>query len=869
LLHTIDANVAVADPLPARVGRFTIDRQLGTGGMARVWLAWDGRYSRHVALKRLPPEFKDNERSRRLFEREADRVSKLHNEHITEVYECVEQGGELFVVMELVVGVTLRERLRDPLSLDEAVRIAIECAEALAAAHTQGLVHHDIKPENIMLCHGTGMVKVCDFGVARQMPAFAGRGQATNDPDATGGTLAYMAPEVLLDQLPDGRADIFSLGVVLYEMLTRRSPFATDDKKDVAERVLSDSPPALRTSMPSAPVELGAIVGRMLAKEPAARYSSAADLLRDLLELEWVLKARDQVKTEPDVARARRLRAQGVRVPWVAAWTAITLIAPALVVPQAAWPPLPGLPVQKSLAVLRFGVSGGDVTHRAFCDGLAQAMTTRLTRLTTGRTLQVAPFAEVQARHVLTPADARHMLGANLVLTGLCERNGDRERVTYVVSDATSGRQLRADSQSDLAIASLSLQERVVDGVVRMLAITPRASSSDRPHMSVAAAYAAYLEGRGALLEYGRPDNVDKAANAFERALRLDPKFAPALAGLGEAYWRRYELTRDMRWMTAGREQCERAAELQDTLPEARVCLGDLDNRTGRSEEAVGHFRAALAAEPTNDAAYRGLGYALEQVKNLVEAERTYRQSKAVRPTYWAGYSWLAAFLVRQGRYAEAAEEYTYALSLAPENARLSRSRGAIYILLGRFEEGIADLERANTLEPTAEGFTNLGVTYFNLRMFRDSVAMLERAVRTGAPDFSTLASLGDAYYFSPDRRSDARDAYRRALAVGVRELTTNPRNGWNEIRMASVHAALGEHARALECLRKGLADAGDDNESAFFAAVTYARLGDRERAMEALERSAALGYSRADIRMRVDFDRLRSDPRFAKIVSQ
>jgi serine/threonine protein kinase/tetratricopeptide (TPR) repeat protein len=859
--------VLPADLSHTRVGRFQIDRKLGAGGMGEVYLALDTGVGRMVALKRLAARFRDDDRFRRRLEHEARRVSRLSNEHIVAIYESIEQDAEVFLVMEYVDGITLHERMRDGIPLDESLRIALECAQGLAAAHTQGIVHHDIKPENIMLCHDGGTTKICDFGVARRLPGFfSGDGAQDVEEETHGGTLRYMAPETILDKAPDGRADIFSLGVVLYEMLTRQSPFLAESRSTVRRRILDHEPARVRRLNPQVPVDLERVVCRTLAKDPSDRYSSAADLLKELLDVARALQTADEDPTEPSTTPEDRQRAPVV-VPQKA-YLAAALLLPTLLLPVTAGPAPSDLPAQKSLVVLRFRTQGGDLTHQAFCHGITQTLTARLTRLTAGRALQVAPPAEVAAQHVTTPSEAHATFGANLALSGLCARQGDYVRVTYALADTASGRQLRADSTIDAATASVAIQDRVVDGAMRMLDIAPTTVTARATRTIVPAAMAEYLVGRGALLDYGKPGNVTIAIDAFKRALAIDAAFAAAYAGLGGAYVKQFELTRDVTWTDSSRQACGHAVELDRGLSEAHICLGDLDNRTGRHEEAVGEFRLALATEPTSDDAYRGLAYALEQLGKADDAEKTYREAIRLRPAYWAGYGWLASFLLRQGRYQEAAEHYTFALSLSRDNVRLLQSRGAIYVLMGRYEEGIADLERANAVQPTAEGFTNLGATYFNVRMFPEAVAALENATRDAPSDFSTVASLADAYYFAPGKRPRAARMYRQALTLGEKELLANPRNAWVHVRMASLQAMIGNRDAAIEHVRRGTTMAAEDNETAFFAAVTFARLGDQGRALEWLQRAATMGYSRAEIRMRVDFDRLRGDARFATIVA-
>jgi len=498
-------------------------------------------------------------------------------------------------------------------------------------------------------------------------------------------------------------------------------------------------------------------------------------------------------------------------------------------------------------------VTGGDITHQAFCEGLGQALGSSLMTLDGRGGLEV-----IQGR---TP-------GANLQLGGHCDRHGDRVDVVYTIDNPVTHQRVRGDRVSETAGSSLAIQRRLIESVVRQLGLPADLPTAVTERPANAAAFDAYLAGRRSLLDYDRPENIAQAIDAFKRALAIDATFASAQAGLGEAYRRQYEATRELAWIESGRQACQAAVAIQPGLAVARVCLGDLDNVAGRYEDALGEFRRALAAEPASDDAHRGAAYALERLGRVDEAEQTYRAAIRLRPEYWAGYSWLATFLHRQGRYAEAAEQFGFALALSPENVRVRRSRGAIYVLMGRFEEGIADFEAANAVRPTMEGFINLGLAYFTFHMFRESITALEEASRRGPQDFSLLANLGDAYHAVPDQQAKAADIYRRALEQGARELGTDPRNAWIHVRLASVYAALADRSHALDHLRTGIALAHDDNESAFFVAVAFARLGDADRTFEWLHKAIAGGYSRAEIRLRVDFERWHNDPRFTALVA-
>src|SRR4051812_6436278 len=269
-------------------GRYVFVCRIGVGGMGEVYRAEDTRLKRTVAIKRLPIQKREDERLRSRLQAEAERTSALNHPNVAIIYDVLEENREFLIVMEYVEGTTLRERLTKPFALDEFFRVAIQLADGLAAAHEKGIVHCDIKPENIML-PGTaassqtgsgGQAKLLDFGIARHM--------ATDDGTDTGmragiaGTPGYVPPEVILGEPPSARSDIFALGVTFYEMLTGHHPFLTGNPLGAVQRILHDEPPPVSQPPVRYPAALEKIIARMLAKEAGQRYASAAELARDL-----------------------------------------------------------------------------------------------------------------------------------------------------------------------------------------------------------------------------------------------------------------------------------------------------------------------------------------------------------------------------------------------------------------------------------------------------------------------------------------------------------------------------------------------------------------------------------------------------------
>ena len=863
------------------VGRFAVRARLGRGGMGEVYQAEDTKLKRTVALKRMAPRLQADEYYRRRFLKEAERASSLTHQHIADIYDVLEEDGEIFVVMEYVEGETLRQRLGKPMPVSEFLPMAVQCGEALAAAHEKGVVHRDIKPENIML-NSSGQVKILDFGVAKRLPrpddVTVSEAIESTIPGLSG-TSGYMAPEVLLERESDERVDIFSLGVVFYEALTGRHPFRAESFLATSNRILREVPTPVSRLNPSLPGELDHIMDRMLAKDPAERYGTARDLVRDLGTLgrgealpaiqprrQTLAGMRAWLRRVPALARSRVAAVSLVLV------LALGVGAVVLRQPLRNWLGLTPLPEKKNLVVLSFETAGsGGPENRAYTDGLMEALTANLTRLTATHALQLTPASEVRARRMATPDEARKETGANLVLVGTVNREGNAVRVNFALVDANTQRQLRTRTVTGTASNPFAFQERVVAGVLDTLDIglqreerNPLAGS----HNTQPATYDAYLQGRGYLQDFYKLENVERAIQAFQRAVEIDPNYAPAHAGLGEAYWKKhYYHTREARWVEPARQACEQAVKLDEKLAAAHLCLGVVYSGTGAYEKAVEELNRALEVEPTNDKAYRDLGYAQEQLRQMEAAEQTYRRAIKLRPHYWAGYTWLGGFYYKQARYAEAGEQFWQVVSLAPDNYRGYYSLGGIYLAQGRYPEAIAMLERSVALRPSAEASSNLGTAYFSLQRYREASHAYEKAVKLAPANYLMWGNLADAYYWDPPMRDQAADAYRKAVSVAEEGLKVNPRSPHLLGNLAYYHAMVNEREPALRYLRRALQVAPDDPDLRFKAALVHNQLGEPERALKWLVQALTAGLSPAIVRDTPNLKNLLETSRMQELV--
>ena len=857
------------------VGRFRIGERLGKGGMGEVYRAEDTKLKRTVALKRLAPSLRADSLYRHRFLEEAERASRFGDAQVAAVYDVLEERGEIFLILEYVEGQNLRQRLRQPLSLDEFFRIAMQCAEALVSAHGHGIVHCDIKPENIMLS-SAGKIKILDFGVAKHLP----RSDQSSTVDRAGtfaGTPAYMSPEVLLERVPDGRADIFSLGVVFYEVLTGQHPFLAGSFVATTDRIRNETPTPVRIFNRSVTPELEALVNKAMAKDASHRYTSANELLEALREVHGDLSDAGLARVVPlrveDPPKKKRI--------WVWAALVAALLLCALVYWQAKsftfWQSktkgaidLGGSSTPVQLAVLPFAPMADDPGSKAFCNGLTETLTAKLTQLTDNYPLQVVPTSEIRSEGVTSVEQARKNFGVGLVLAGSLHSSGNQVRVTYTLVDAKTNRQLRAETVDADVSDAFAVEDRVVDGTLRMLGL---AINRDERVVLAAhgtgdpSAYDQYLRGRGYLLDYHKHENIDSAISAFNRALTLDPNYAEAYAALGKAYWLGFQEEPGSKWVEKARSACNQAVAIAPKLAEGWTCLGIVYRATGEYEQAVANFQKATVLDPTSDDAFRGLAGAYQKLNRPAEAEATFRKAISLRPQYWAGYSWLGAFYYDRGRYADAAKMFQEVITLAPDNFRGYSNLGGIYVAMGQYQNATSTLEKSVSIRPTGPAYLNLGTAYFSRRNFEAAASNYEQGLKLGGDDWLSWGNFADACYQLPGRREQAMNAYGKAIQLADADLKVNPRDGLTWAYRSTYLAMLDRKDEALTSLQKAISFSPQDPDVRLRAALVYNHFEDTDRTIEWLQKARAAGTSASLIRGTPDFDHLSGDPRLQAIL--
>ena len=662
-------------------GRYAIVRELGHGGMATVHLARDLRHRRDVAIKALRPRLAAQVGAAR-FLREIEVVANLQHPHILPLFDSGAADGVRYYVMPYVAGGSLRDRLgRDgPLPVADAVRLTREVALALACAHRRGLVHRDVKPENVLLSEDAHAL-VADFGIARAVDRSArddgttGAPEALTNPGLVIGTPAYMAPEQAVGHPDtDHRADLYALGIVAYELLAGTHPFAGRSSSAMLAAHLREAPEPLRMRRPDAPPALAALVMRLLAKLPEDRPQSATEVVRLLDEAAATTPA-DGPAVHERIGRlasrltTRRSAAAVVALVAVGVITAVTAVA-------LRWSA--AAPVQPVLVVLPFENVGapGDAY---FADGLTDEVTTRLALVSAMRVIGRASARQYKGS-TRDPRDIARELGATHLLTGTVrwERSSDgtgRVRVSPELVRASDRATVWAKPYEGPLEDVFRVQAIVAEEVAAALDVALRAGErrivTARPTANVAA-YDAYLRGLAGLARPARQSSAvarDAAIAEIERAVSLDPSFAAAHARLAEAYLATHAVTGDDARLARARASVERAWELDSALIDSRLARARFLMASGDPAGAYRVARAAVAAAPGQAEAHFRLAEVEEALGQVESAIASAQRAAVLDPRSPEAPAVIAGLYHMTSRYAQSVEYREREIALGPDNA--------------------------------------------------------------------------------------------------------------------------------------------------------------------------------------------------------
>jgi len=796
------------------LGHYRIAEKIGAGGMGEVYRAHDEHLSRDVAIKVLPSGTLSDQSARRHFRNEALALSKLNHPGIATIYDFDTQDGVDFLVMEYIPGITLSEKLAGrPLAEKEVIALGTQLAEALAAAHAEGVVHRDLKPGNVRVT-GDGRLKILDFGLAKlQLPVMPNAATESIDQTlARSGTLPYMAPEQLLGEEADPRTDIHAAGAVLYEMATGQRPFGKLERAQLITAILQQAPAPPGQLNPRVPADLERLIGKCLEKEPENRYQSAKELAVDLRRLSTPssVKASWRVVERP---RSRVRRKALLGLTGVLALTAVLATAVLLGLNLNRWRDRllgkeAGARIH-SLAVLPLVNLSGDPEQEYFADGMTEELITDLSKI--GSLKVISRTSVMQYKDARKPLrEIGRELGVEGVIEGSVRRVGDRVRITAQLIYASSDTHLWAESYDRDLHDVLKLQGEVAQIIANEVnaKVTPQEQARLSGKRSIdPEAYQAYLQGRYYWNKRTEED-IQKAIGYFQKAINKDPNYALAYAGLADSYLV-LSLYSNAPWQDTYRQAkaaATKALEIDDNLAEAHATLAS--TRAGEQWDLAG---------------------ALTELARAIQ----------LNPNYATGHQWYAEYLVCSGDAEKAIAQIRRAQELDPLSLVINSTYGYILFQARRYDDALAQARKTLGMDANFYlGHQLLGEVNEQRGMFEEAITERQRA--------ATLAG------------ESAEEAGRRALLLRSAYAKKGAKGYWQERLQLAM-----KDAKQSKDLPYELTDS-----SPYRLAVLNARAGRNEAAIGLLQKAFNQhDYGLYYLKTAPALDGLRSDPRVASLM--
>ena len=868
------------------IGHYKISKRIGSGGMGEVYLATDVTAGRKAALKLLPIRFTGDAERLKRFQQEAHTVVALNHPNILTVYEIGEDHSTHYIASELIEGETLRQRLmRGPMQLSEAVDVAIQVASALAVAHEAGIVHRDIKPENIML-RPDGYVKVLDFGIAKLAEsAFA---EATTDRQepmtvigtilgSVLGTVRYMSPEQACGEHVDQSTDIWSLGVVLYEMLTGHVPFTGDTPQDVMSSILEKEPPPLTRYIAHAPAELQQIVSKTLRKDRRQRYPSAHELLEALKHL------RHKLEVEAELQRSTAVPSW---LRWTRSPIALVLVALAFALALA----LPfyrhqnvttNSPPEKSVAVLPFENLSKDEDNAFFAGGVQDEILNDLAKVADLKVISRTSVMKYKSDLKRNLREIAKTLGVSHVVEGSVQRDGGRVRVSAQLIDARNDTHLWAEHYdrdvADVFAIQSEIAQRIADQLKANLSPAEKAAITERPTTDLVA-YAYYTKAKEIVDIYDNWEGAEKSGNQkvelLEKAIQRDPNFALAYCVLAKTQEDISGLViDDPRRDELAKKAAETAVRLRPDLGEAHLELARyyfyaFDYDRARDELSIVRHKLpnnaeALFIEAKTDRAQNRWDDALANLQKANQLDPRNGQIVYHLAMNYFGmrrYSELEQFLRRAGTSGTLGDQWTQILL---SEAKLAQGDPV----------AAQDILKQVPLDfsPTAE----IWGTRFNAALYLRDYDAANRVIVATPAKWADLAFDGVVARARGDKQK-AQAAFAAAREKMEAQQGDKPKDAPYFASVAKLDAGLGRKDEAIREARQAvdlLPIAKDADLGPVYVAnlaLVYAWTGERDRALEQLEIVATVpgGPSYGDLRFNPCWDSLRGDKRFDKIVA-
>ena len=851
--------------------RYRIESILGQGGMGRVYKAYDKDLDRLVALKVVRPGVMAEGDALRRFKQELILASKISHKNILRIHDMGDVGGVRFITMAFVEGQDLFHILKDnpKMPLERVLNYARQLGEALAAAHAEGVIHRDLKPQNILV-NKDDQIFVSDFGLAK---SFQESAVAMTRTGAFMGTPRYMSPEQVEGKPADQRSDIYAFGLMLYEMVTGDVPFVGESTLKVMYQRIQEKPKSPKIQNPALPNWFVRVIMRCLERDPAARYQSMYEILADLQGGKSASGSRTVQIQLPEFTQNRSTW-------YIAAGIALLLILIAIppvrhLVTGA--PPsgkslvagVPPLSKGKFVAILPFRILGDQQALGYVAEGLNDALETKLFQL---KDLHLASDNAVSRVSDKDPLEkTARSLGVNLIVVGAIQGDPTRMAVDIHIEDIADGKRIWSQQFTGVPQDLLSIEDQISGELVTALNVKQTneelARTAERPTDNEAA-YDLYLRGRQAYRGRDSIKGTQTAMDFYQQAIQQDPRFALAYTGLADASLYMYSEKKDSIWADKALSAAQRAEQLKDDLPEVHFSLGSVYLATGKTQQAVVEMKRGLQLAPNSDQGYLRLGNVYLDSGQKDEAIASFKKAIEVNPYYWVIHRDLGRAYYSIGENEKALDEFQQVTQLQPENAEGWSNVATADIRLGKLPDSIPAYQKSIQLAPTYLAYMNLGYVYTELRQYPQAIEQLEKSVELGPNQEDARGMLADAYRLS-GQKAKADDAYDKAIALAFHDLQVNAQDADTMGDLALYYAKRGDSQHAAEYIDRARAIDKRDLALLYNQAVVEAFAGKQPEAVATLREALSKGYSASDAARDADLQSLQNRPDFQALIKQ
>ena len=854
------------------VSHYRILEKIGSGGMGEVFLAEDSRLQRQVALKFLTKQLTTEKEARERFKREAQAAAALNHPNIVTVYEIGEHEGQVFIAMEYVDGHTLKEIISTnltpsalrPMPISQVIEITTQIASGLAAAHAKGIVHRDIKPQNILI-DKDGRVKILDFGLAK----LQGASRLTQEAFAMG-TVYYMSPEQGMGNEVDARSDIWSLGVVMYEMASGNLPFRGDFDQAVIYAILNEDTPPLGVGTTPDGVGIENVIRRCLAKKHQDRYPSAEALAAALRDLGG---AREVTGPEQVTTRkpSRRTILTAITLLLLSGFLGFLALNPRARAALGRALGLSGIPQARHIAVLPL-IAGSGAESKALADGFTAVMIDKLTRLEKfHNSLWTITAGDSFQNRDKPQRMLQRLWGCNLFVSGDLQAEKNSLHLRLKLLDAAYGRQLKqVELEGNMANLSL-FQDGLISRLLQLLELPEEPSTATAINAggtSLPGAYNLFLKGVGSIQANETAPGIERGIVLLERALRQDEGYDQARLALFEGLIARFVQSRDPDWLHKALKQGCLAREDPGAGPSVLLAWALLMKESGQKTEAVAAFQQVLQMDERCYEACIGLANCLMSAGKSGEAETIYKRAVRLRPGYAPAYDHIAFFYHMSGRVDEALVNYQRLTELAPGNYSGFNNMGSMYLIRGDKASARKMFGKSNALQPNSFAQSNLATIHFYSGEYLKALPLFREAAEKSG-EYWLWGNLADTYRQLPEWAHNANSAYQKAIAQAEALLASTPQD-FNIIScLAMYYAHTGDKAKALDAIARARTLAPTDLETIRREALVNEAVRERSRALAALREYRERLGSLEEIEKEPDLAALRRDPAYHEMLGR